>query len=102
MITVCPNCGQPIHPYLNDGLTCCLNCNIIFDSSVYNSILSASWLVRRQSLPPATLVSWLGLSESDAELVYHSIEEEGLSHDEFIQVLKKLGVPEKSYIDHSA
>jgi len=102
MITVCPNCGQSLNRYLSDGLTHCSNCNIVFDSSVYNLILSASWIVRKQSLPPATLVSWLGLSESDADFVYHSIEEEGISHDEFICLLKKLKIPERSYIDRSA
>jgi len=101
MITVCPNCGHPLNSYLNDGLIHCSNCNIVFDSSIYNSILSASWIVRRQSLPSATLSSWLGLSESDAKLVYRSIEEEGMSHDEFICLLKKMKIPEKSYIDRS-
>lgn len=102
MITLCPNCGQSLNRYLNDGLAHCSNCNVVFDSSLYNEILSASWLVRRQSLPIATLVSWLGLSEKDAELVYHAIEDEGMCHDEFMRFLKNLGIPQKSYIDRSA
>lgn len=102
MITVCPNCGQSLKCHLNDGLTHCLNCNVVFDSSLYNLILSASWIVRRQSLPPTSLSSWLGLSESDAELVYRSIEEENMSHDEFVKLLKKMKIPEKSYIDRAS
>ncbi len=99
MITVCPNCGQLLNNYLSDGLTHCSNCNNVFDSSRFNLILSASWIVRRKSLPPPALASWLGLSESDAELVYKSIEEDAMSHDEFIRLLKEMKVSEKSYND---
>lgn len=102
MILVCPHCGHELPQVLKDGLSHCSHCNQVFDSSQYNQFLSASWQVRKESLSVEQLQHQIGLAEDEAILVHTYITEYAYSHDEFIRVLKKLGVAHKSYINYCA
>jgi len=102
MIVTCPHCGSSIPDALNDGLAACCHCNRVFDSSLYNSLLSASWYVRNhQCYGVDQLISDTKLSEPEAILVYAFVGENGYSHDEFVKVLKQLGI-RSNRVDRSA
>ena len=101
MINVCPNCGHWLSNELNDGLAHCENCNRIFDSSDYNRLLSAGWLIRKHRQGVEQLQS-CGYLEHEAIVAFSFVGEYLYNHDEFQKVLKKLGVAQKAYIDYSA
>jgi hypothetical protein len=102
MIQVCPNCGCELQLELKNGLSHCAHCNQVFDSSDYNRLLSAAWQIRRWHLSLEQVVHQLKLGEDFSILVHTFVGEHGYNHDEFIKVLKKLGVANKAYIDFSA
>lgn len=97
MIVVCPNCGHTLHRELKDGLTHCSHCNQILDSSDYNRLLSAAWKVRRENLTLEQIKWQIKLDNDFAILVFTFVSEYGYTHDEFISLLKKLGVSTKAY-----
>jgi hypothetical protein len=93
MMLTCPHCGSSIPEALNDGLAACCHCNRVFDSSLYNSLLSASWYVRKNRCHGVDqLISDTKLSESEAILVYAFVSENNYSHDEFQKALGQLGI----------
>lgn len=93
MICTCPYCGHPIPERLVNGLASCSKCTRVFDSSVYNRLLSASWLVRQNRYHGIDqLISDTKLPEHEAILVYSFVGENCYSHDEFQKVLKSLGI----------
>lgn len=97
MIHVCPNCGvQLIHP-LKDGLTHCSHCNYRIESSEFNKLLSASWLLRKKNMSIEQLKWLTNLSDDYCLFVYTFVVENEYSHDSFLKFLKSLGVNEKSY-----
>jgi hypothetical protein len=100
MIQVCPNCGHSLQNQLNDGLTHCFHCNQLFDSSDYNLLLAAAWQVRKENLSFEQIKWQLKLGEDFSILVHAFVGEYGYNHDEFIRLLKKLGVANKSYINY--
>lgn len=102
MIQVCPNCGFSLNKFLNDGLTHCSHCNQVFDSSDYSKLLSAAWEMRKEHYSLEQLQFYLKLDEDEAILVHSFVEEYGYNHQEFMKLLKKLGVANKSYINFSA
>ena len=102
MIQVCPNCGHSLQRELNDGLTHCTHCNQLFDSSDYNRLLSAAWQVRREHLSLEQIRWQLKLDNDLCILVNTYINDYGYSHDEFVKLLKKLGVANKAYLNYSA
>jgi uncharacterized membrane protein YvbJ len=101
MIQVCPNCGHTLQKQLNDGLTNCSHCNQIFDSSNYNRLLAAAWQTRKENLSLEQIKWQLKLGDDFSILVYTFVVEYEYSHDEFIHLLKKLGVANKAYIEFS-
>lgn len=102
MIYACPNCGHQLARELNDGLAHCTHCNRIFDSSDYNRLLAAGWLVRRHNQSIDQLKFQMNLPEDEAILVCTFVGDHGYTHDEFQRLLKKLGVAQKAYINYSA
>lgn len=97
MIYTCPHCGHAIPERLVDGLASCTHCNRVFDSSLHNRLLAASWLVRNNSYHGVDqLISDTKLPEHEAILVYSFVGENLYSHDEFQKVLKSLGIDRKA------
>ena len=98
MIQVCPNCGHALQRGLSDGLTHCSHCNQVFDSSDYNRLLSAAWQIRKEHLSLEQVKWQLNLGDDFSILVFSFVNDHGYSHEEFMKVLKKLGVANKAYI----
>lgn len=93
MIIVCPFCGSEIYEALISGLASCQNCHRVFDSSICNKLLSASWLVRKNRYHGVEqLISDTKLEEHEAIIVYSLVSESSYSHEEFSNALKKLGI----------
>ena len=101
MIQVCPFCGHELQKQLLDGLTSCCNCNQVFDSSDYNQLLSAGWLVRKSHYTHEQLKWHTKLDDDMIILVMAYVGDNEYSHQDFVQVLKKIGVANKSYIKYS-
>lgn len=97
MIQVCPNCGTPLTHPLKDGLTHCSHCNQIVESSVYNKLLSSAWILRKKNISIEQLKFLTNLSDAMGIFVYSFVVENNYSHEDFMQVLKELGISEKSY-----
>lgn len=89
VIFACPNCGFFSENCLKNGVSCCSNCCYLIDCGQFNKLLAASWIVRRKKISAEQLQSWLGLSDEEAQFVYHYVEESCYSHDEFLKILKK-------------
>jgi hypothetical protein len=96
MIHTCPHCGQIIPEKLVDGLASCTKCQRIFDSSLHNRLLSASWLIRQHKCHSIEqLISDTKLPEHEAILVYSFVGDNCYSPNEFSQVLSKLGIKKR-------
>ena len=96
MINVCPFCGKSLEEALvSAGLSACLNCNKIVESSLYNRLLSAGWEARRGNQDLSRLKYNQKLSEEEAILVLAFVVDHGFSHDDFQNALKKLGIKNK-------
>jgi hypothetical protein len=91
-------CGHDLPESLNDGLTHCCHCSQVVDSSEMNVLLSAAWMVRKNRYSQEQLKCNCKLDPDLALLVHSFVSENGYSHEEFLRVLKKLGVANKSYI----
>ena len=97
MIIACPQCGAQLTQALQDGLAACAHCNRVFDGSLYNRLLSASWLIRKHSYNNINqLISTTKLPEHEAILVYSFVSENTYSFEEFEHTLKKLGITDKT------
>lgn len=95
-------CGQELGERLSDGLSHCLRCNHIFDSSDLNNLLAAGWQCRKNHYSLEQLKCNCKLDEEMAILVYTFVADNGYSHEEFLRLLRKLGVANKSYIKYDA
>jgi hypothetical protein len=93
MILVCPFCGQESPHPLIDGLASCNHCNRIYDGSLSNRLLSASWLVKKSNYHGIEqLISDTKLPEHEAILVYSFMIENCYSYDDFKEALVALGI----------
>jgi len=91
MILACPQCGRQIERALVNGIASCGNCNTIFNSSLHNRLLSASWLIKNNFCHGIDqLISDTKLPEEQAILVYSFVADNLYSPQEFGKVLKKL------------
>lgn len=78
---------------LIDGLASCAKCRRVFDSSLPNRLLAASWLIRQQDVHSLEqLISDTKLPEHEAILVYSFVADNLYSHDEFLRVLRLFGL----------
>lgn len=92
MITLCPHCGHSLKHPVHDGITSCRNCNRVFDSSPFNRILSAGWIARRQNLIGPEKLIQHGYDPEEAKMAIEFVVEKCMSHQEFVEVLKNLGI----------
>lgn len=71
-------------------MSSCFNCQRAFDSSRRNLLLSAAWVIRRKNVGGAEyLADHYGLTLDDAEFVNMCVDEECLSHEEFVKRLNE-------------
>lgn len=99
MIVVCPHCGFELPNKLNDGLIQCCHCNQLVESSDLHKLLSAAWLVRKNHFTIEQLKWHTQLDDEFAVLVYTYVHDCSYSHADFLTLLKRLGVANKSYIN---
>jgi uncharacterized C2H2 Zn-finger protein len=101
MMQYCPSCGSAFQNNLNDGLVQCDHCGQVFDSSDYNKLLSAAWAIRREKMSLEKLKWQLQLGDDFSILVHTFVHDYEYSHQDFMNLLKKLGVANKSYLKYS-
>lgn len=90
MISLCPNCGHKLSKDLLDGITQCCHCNRVVSSTTLNKILSAAWEARKNNLSSESIQWQTKLEKDFANLVYFFVCVLGYSHDEFLNLVKKL------------
>ena len=91
MLNRCPHCGRNLYKALQDGLTSCVFCNAVFDSSRTNKLLSGAWeLIRSGEMCLDRFKFYSKLPDEDAHFVYSYILEQQYTIDEFRQVVKKI------------
>lgn len=92
MITHCPFCGHTLPQSISNGISSCNNCWRVFDSSIYNRLLSASWVCRRHHVTSEErLVHQYGYSQEEAEFVIKYVVDECCGHEEFRKLLVEKG-----------
>lgn len=91
----CPHCGHDLpHPIVH-GISSCNNCNRVFDSSPFNLFLGTAWLVRKRHIDDEDiLIHQYGYDPWIAEVVVNYVSEFGYNHEEFVKMLKEMGVCE--------
>ena len=95
MINNCPHCGTELSESLNDGLSQCDHCSQVFDSCVYNQLLAAAWQINKENLPFDKAKFFVKLDKDLLTFVYTFVVDHGYNHQEFMHLLKKLGVSKK-------
>lgn len=80
----CPHCGRYLKRPLKDGLSSCLLCNAIFESTYKNKLLSGAWEIIRGGDYGLDRFKFLSkLEDAEAEFVYNLIADQQYSIDEF-------------------
>jgi hypothetical protein len=99
----CPHCGHQLPHELNDGLSACLHCHRIFDSCIFNRLLAASWLIRKDRVSNfEQFLFHSKLREPEAILVFSLVYEHCYSHDEFLKALRMFGISSDIRLDKPA
>ncbi len=89
-MTICPCCGNLLHERLNDGVGSCSKCHQVFTTSLQNRLLSTGWYMRKfHGYDRTQLGEETGLTQAEIAFVYDHVVENGLSNEEFVQVVKK-------------
>ena len=90
MIILCPYCGHRLPQTLSHGMSSCINCNRVFDSSKKNILLATAWLVRKNNIDDLEyLVNRFNISEEDAKFVIENVSKECFSQEEFLKIIEK-------------
>lgn len=90
MILMCPYCGHQISRPLMHGISSCLNCCRVFDSSKTNRLLSTAWLVRRKHIVDVdVLINQYSILEDEAKLVIDFVADGCCCHEEFLKIINK-------------
>lgn len=91
MITICPFCGHRIGRPIDDGITTCLNCTRVFDTSPYHRILSAAWLIRKQNLYNLEAIkgSMEDLTDCELQILEKYVIDDDMPHEEFLKKIDK-------------
>ena len=92
-IFVCPFCGHNMPEGLLDGFASCDHCKRVFESSLQNRLLSASWLIKKHNYSNIEqFISHTKMPEHEAILVFSFVEDNCYSTQEFKRVLDLLGI----------
>jgi predicted amidophosphoribosyltransferase len=97
MMYACPNCGFELEHKLNDGMISCTHCFRLIDSSDYNRLLSAGWLIRRRKQNIEQIKYQMQLSQEEADLIEAYVYDQGYSHEDMVKLLKSMGVSRAAY-----
>jgi Zn-finger nucleic acid-binding protein len=89
---LCPHCGFSLHHVVVHGITSCSNCNRVFDTSPFNRLLSASWLVRRKNITSEELLMRYDYTKDEAQFVLEAVYDNCCTHEDFIKILKEKGI----------
>jgi ribosomal protein L37AE/L43A len=92
MIMLCPHCGHSLHHVVIHGITSCSNCNRVFDTSPFNCLLSASWLVRRKNIAAEESLMQYGYTMDEAKLVLEAVYDNCFTHEDFVKLLNELKI----------
>lgn len=96
MLTHCPFCGHNLPRPIIHGIAGCNNCFRVFESSPFNRILSVAWLIRRQHITDRdVLIQQYGYDPVVVDLLMEFVVDEGRTHEEFVDVLKRLNISEE-------
>jgi hypothetical protein len=88
---MCPYCGHQLVRPLSDGMSSCVNCCRVFDSSRKNFLLATAWLVRRKHInDPDFLTNNYHVPEDDAKFVIQYVADGCYSHEEFLALINQL------------
>ena len=84
----CPFCGHLLEEILTDGISSCLNCHRVFDSSKKNRLLSAAWAIRRTVCEDISELKHFDyFSSEEIKVLYEYIIDKQYTHDEFLKVI---------------
>ena len=89
---LCPFCGMSLKIPCGSGISSCSNCNRVFDTSPFNCLLSASWLVRRRNIMAEESLMQYGYTREESEFVLQAVYDNCFTHEDFIKLLKEKGV----------
>lgn len=92
MMRLCPYCGHALPEVLTDGISACQKCSRVFSSTPENVLISAAWMAKKYPGSIDRLKAECGLDQSQAELVYELMTDEGCSIEEF----RKIVAPDKN------
>ncbi len=82
-MNVFPVCGKKLTTTLLDGISRCSFCGLVFDSNVFNQLLSAAWQIRKHNLNEKQIKEKINLSSNLLRFVFYFVSVLGYSHDEF-------------------
>jgi len=91
MIILCPHCGHSLKIPCGSGISSCINCNRVFDTSPFNRLLSASWLVRRKNIIAEESLMQYGYTKEESEFVLQEVYDNCCTHEDFVKILKEKG-----------
>lgn len=92
MIFVCPNCGNQLDHSVNNGLTICTKCSYLVHNNIYNKLLSAGWILRKERFNIDRLKSEMKLDEDETILIQAFVGDNLYGHEELRRVLKKFNI----------
>ena len=97
MIIMCPFCGHQLPRPLSHGMSSCINCSRVFDSSEKNELLSMSWLARKKNIDNwETLVGRCQASEENAKFVIQHVVDGCCNHEEFSNIVNEVKFNKKA------
>lgn len=99
MIHYCPYCGHDLKKPVLYGISSCNNCYRVFDSNLFHKILSAAWMARKRHLSSADqFVQQWGDDPYITAIINEFVIDGCCNHEEFLQVLKELGIEKEQVL----
>lgn len=90
MLIFCPYCGSRLPRPINHGITSCVCCKRVFDSSAANKLLSAAWFVRNQNVDCIEYLSeYYQITHEQAAFVIEHVFDKCLGHEDFVKIVKQ-------------
>lgn len=87
---LCPYCGHRLPRPLSDGMSSCVNCFRVFDSSRRNLLLSTAWLVRKRNINDANyLMNYIKIPEDDAKFIIDCVYDKCFNPEEILKIIEK-------------